>query len=84
MKMQALYAQFIVGHRRLFMVVLARLVYYNIYPTSSPCFDNRNNDDIGELSDPGTDSRSIFDCYLDISDDDSESVNPEDELCTVL
>ena len=27
---------------------------------------------------------SIFDCYSDNSDDESDGVNPEDELCTVL
>ena len=31
-----------------------------------------------------TDSRSIFDGYSDVSDDESDSVNAEDELHTVL
>ena len=30
------------------------------------------------------DSGSIHDGYLDASDDETDSVNPEEELCTVL
>ena len=49
---------------------------------------DRNND-VGELSDRAggemdTDSGSIFDGYSDVSDDESDGVNTEDELCTVL
>ena len=40
------------------------------------------NDRTGSEAD--TDSRSIFDRYLDISGDESDGVNPEDELRTVL
>ena len=51
--------------------------------------DDRNNDDVGKLSDRAegetdTNSGSIFDRYSDVSDDESDSINPEDELCTVL
>ena len=51
--------------------------------------DDRNNDDVGKLSDitggeTDTDSRTIFDHYSDVSDDESDGVNPEDELRTVL
>ena len=51
--------------------------------------DARNNDDVGELSDRAggetdTDSGSIFDGYSGISDDESDGVNAEDELRTVL
>ena len=51
--------------------------------------DNQNNDNVSELSDRAggemdTDSMSIFDGYSDVSDDESDNVNPEDELCTVL
>ena len=51
--------------------------------------DNQNNDDVGELSnraggETDTDSRSIFIRYSDVSDDESDDVNPEDELHTVL
>ena len=51
--------------------------------------DNRNNNDVGELSDRAgskmdTDSGSIFDSYSDVSDDECDGVNAEDELCTVL
>ena len=50
---------------------------------------DRNNVDVDELSDRAggetdTDSRSIFDRYSDVSDDESDGVNPEDELLTVL
>ena len=44
--------------------------------------DNRNND-VGELSNRAigeTDSNSIFSCYPGVSDDESDSVHPEDEL----
>ena len=45
--------------------------------------------DVGELSDRAggktdPDSRSIFDGYSDVSDDESDGVNAEDELHTVL
>ena len=51
--------------------------------------DDRNNNDVGKLSDRAggktdTDSGSIFDGFSDISDDECDSVNTEDELCTVL
>ena len=51
--------------------------------------DNRNNDDVGELSDQiggetDTDTGSIFDRYSDVSDDENDGVNAEDELRTVL
>ena len=51
--------------------------------------DDQNNNDVGELSDRArgktdTDSRSIFDGYSDVSDDECDGVNPEDELRTVL
>ena len=51
--------------------------------------DDRNNDDVGELSDRAggetdIDSGSIFDGYSDVSDDECDGVNAEDELCTVL
>ena len=51
--------------------------------------DDRNNNDVGELSDwaggkTDTDNGSIFDGYLNVSDDESDGVNAEDELCTVL
>ena len=44
--------------------------------------DDRN-DDVGELSDQAggetdTDSRSIFDHYTDVSDEESDCVSPED------
>ena len=50
--------------------------------------DDRNNDDVGELSDRArgeTDTYIgiIFDHYSDVSDDESDDVKPEDELCTV-
>ena len=51
--------------------------------------DDRNNDDVGELSDQAggktdTVSGSIFDGYSDISDKECDGVNAEDELRTVL
>ena len=51
--------------------------------------DDRNNNDVSELSDRAsgkteTDSGSIFDGYLDVSDDECDGVNAEDELRTVL
>ena len=51
--------------------------------------DDRNNDDVAELRDRAggktdTDCGSIFDCYSDVSDDESDGVNTEDELRTVL
>ena len=51
--------------------------------------DDRNNNDVGDLSDRAggetdTDSWSIFNRYTDVSDDESNGVNPEDELRTVL
>ena len=51
--------------------------------------DDQNNNNVGELSDRtrgemNTDSWSIFDHYSDVSDDESDYVNPEDELRTVL
>ena len=51
--------------------------------------DDRNNNDVGELSDRAggktdTDSGSIFDGYSDISNNESDGVNAEDELRTVL
>ena len=51
--------------------------------------DNRNNDDVGELSDrtggqTDTDSGSIFNGNSDVSGDESDGVNAEDELRTVL
>ena len=51
--------------------------------------DDRNNDGVGKLSDRArgktdADSGSIFDGYSDIIDDESDGVNPEDELRTVL
>ena len=51
--------------------------------------DDRNNNDVGELSDrvrgkTDTDSGSIFDGYSDVSDDECDDVNTEDELHTVL
>ena len=50
---------------------------------------NRNNDDVGELSDrtggeTETDSETMFNGYSDVSDDDSDGANAEDELRTVL
>ena len=44
---------------------------------------------LSELSDRAggemnTDNRSIFDRYTDINDDESDGVNPQDELRTVL
>ena len=56
---------------------------------SLPDADDRNNNDVGELSDRAggkrdTDSRSIFDGYSDVSDDECDGVNAEDELHTVL
>ena len=51
--------------------------------------DDRNNNDVSELSDrvgskTDTDSGSIFDGYSDVSDDECDGVNAEDELCTEL
>ena len=51
--------------------------------------DDRNNIDVGELSDRAggkmdTDSESIFDGYSKVSDDECDGVNAEDELRTVL
>ena len=51
--------------------------------------DDRNNSNVGELSDRAagktdTDSGSIFDGYSDVSDDECDGVNAEDELCSVL
>ena len=51
--------------------------------------DDRNNDDVGELSDRAggktdTDSGSIFDGYSDVSDKECDGVNTEDELRTVI
>ena len=51
--------------------------------------DDRNNNDVGELSDRAggktdTDCRNIFDGYSDVSDDECDGVNAEDELHTVL
>ena len=51
--------------------------------------DDRNNNDVGKLSDRAggktdTDSGSIFDGYSDVSDDECDEVNAEDELRTVL
>ena len=51
--------------------------------------DDRNNNVVGELSDRAggetdTDSGSIFDRYSGVSDDESNGVNPEDELRAVL
>ena len=51
--------------------------------------DDRNNNDIGELSDRAggktdTDISSILDGYSDVSDDEYDGVNTEDELRTVL
>ena len=52
-------------------------------------FDDRSNNDVGELSDRAgdktdTDIGSIFNGYSDISDDECDGVNAEDELRTVL
>ena len=52
-------------------------------------FDDRNNNDVGELSDrvggkTDTDSGSIFDGYSDVSDNECDGVNAEDELRTAL
>ena len=51
--------------------------------------DDRNNNDVGELSDQAggktdTDSGSTFDGYSDVSDDECDGVNAEDEQRTVL
>ena len=51
--------------------------------------DDRNNDDVGELSGRAggktdTDNGSIFDGYSDVSDKECDGVNAEDELRTVL
>ena len=51
--------------------------------------DDRNNDDVGELSDRAggktdTDSGSIFSGCSDVSDKECDGVNAEDELRTVL
>ena len=51
--------------------------------------EDRNNDDVGELSDraggkTNTDSGSIFDGYSDVSDKECDGVNTEDELRTVI
>ena len=51
--------------------------------------DDRNNDNVGELSDRAggktyTGSGSIFDGYSDVSDKECDGVNAEDELRTVL
>ena len=51
--------------------------------------DDRNNDDVCELSDRAggktdTDSGSIFVGYSDVSDKECDGVNAEDELHTVL
>ena len=51
--------------------------------------DDRNNNDVGELSDRAggktdTDSGSIFDGNSDVSDDECDGVNAEDELRTEL
>ena len=51
--------------------------------------DDRNNKDVGELSDRAggktdTDSGSTFDGYSDVSDDECDGVNAEDEQRTVL
>ena len=51
--------------------------------------DDRNNNDVGELSDRAggktdTDSGSIFDGYSDVNDDECDGVNAENELRTVL
>ena len=50
--------------------------------------DDRN-DGVGKLSNRAgsemdTDKRGIFDRYSDVNDDESDGVNPEDDLCTVL
>ena len=68
--------------------VLDRL-FDNFSDESLSDVDDQNNNDVGELSDRAggetdTDSRSIFDRYSDISDDESDVVNPKDELRTVL
>ena len=51
--------------------------------------DDRNNNDVGELSDRAggktdTDISSILDGYSDVSDDEYDGVNTEDELRAVL
>ena len=51
--------------------------------------DDRNNNDVGELSDRAggktdTDSGNIFDGYPDVTNDECDGVNAEDELLTVL
>ena len=51
--------------------------------------DDRNNNDVSELSDRAsgkmdTDSGSIFYGYSDVSDDEFDGVNAKDELRTVL
>ena len=51
--------------------------------------DDRNNNDVGELNDrvggkTDTDSKSIYDGYSDVSNDEYDGVNVEDELRTVL
>ena len=51
--------------------------------------DDRNNDDVGELSDRAggktdTGGGSIFDGYSDVSNKECDGVNADDELRTVL
>ena len=53
---------------------------YSFSDESLSDVDNRNNDNVGDLSDwvggeTGTDSRSIFDGYSDVSDDENDGVN---------
>ena len=57
-----------------------------LFDSFSDNVDDRNNDDVSEQAggETDTDSRSIFDRYLDVSDNESDGVNPEDELRTVL
>ena len=67
--------------------VLDRL--FDSLTTNLSGVDDRNNNDVGELSDRAggktdTDSGSIFDGYSDVSDDECDGVNAEDELRTVL
>ena len=68
--------------------VLDRL-YDSFSDESLSDVDDRNNNDVGELSDRAggktdIDSESIFDGYSDVSDDECDGVNAEDELRTVL
>ena len=64
-------------------------LFYSFSNESLSDVDDRNNNDVGELSDRAggktdTDSGSIFNDYSDVSDDECDGVNTEDELPTVL